>query len=257
MKFNPSGRPWKGTAKRPPPSGVDCAVNAVRITPSVGQPSLAELQVKALFFQMSLTPSVTLIASEGALFILGLADDVISDVKPLCVLRGKYLTDPAAVASMKDPLSKSVAFKLKGDSLITASVTTKKTHSIPKQPMPLSALLEALSSHGLANFKLHKHSIALLDSGDWEVNSDGNVTLEIPALGEKATDDLVPPTKDNFGNFLNLAALKTSPHVHIVLNLIVDETKSGAKIHGGMANVHLKVPIECKKDELIQLTWKD
>ena len=123
--------------------------------------------------------------------------------------------------------------------------------------MLLGAFLEALSSHGLANFKLRMHSLKRLDNGEWIVKSEGDVAVEIQALGETVSDDLVTPTRDTFGHYLNLPALKRSPHVHLIQSLCLDENIAGGRINGSIPSVNFKVPVQIKKDELIQLSWKE
>ena len=86
------------------------------------------------------------------------ADDVISDVKPLLLARGKYVTDAAAstVMSKKEAW---VQFSLTPSSLVVPTLETSKPHNIPAVPMSVNGLLEKLETLGFTMVKLRCHTI--------------------------------------------------------------------------------------------------
>jgi hypothetical protein len=85
-------------------------------------------------------------------------DDVISDIKPLLLARGKYITDAAATAVMtkKDGW---VQFSLTANSLVVPTLETSKPHNIPTAPMTVNQLLEKLETLGFTVIKLRCHTI--------------------------------------------------------------------------------------------------
>lgn len=240
--FNPSARTGKSRAKRPPPSDDDYTVYAIHVTPRAGQNTLEELKAKNAS-EFSELPSAKLIACEGEMFLLGLTDDVITDVNPLC-----RLTVTFAVNMTYQQRETSILYQLNADSMVTAKVITKSPLAIPKTPLPLGTLLEALHSHGLTNLNLYSHELQRLDGGKWNVFGIDNIIYLNNARSLLHSGKVGPR--------LSLAGIDSSPYVRLVHTLTFNENDKSSRIGTCVPAVHFKVPVQIKKDELIQLTWK-
>lgn len=162
QRFNQSGVPWKGLAKRPlEDKQENIEQRAITVPQIAGRPQSLDVlkSAGAVHEYPDASPTFKLLAHKGHLFLLGLADDVLSDHKPLFPIKGKFKADAEAKAIMSKKHN-YVAFDVTGSSLVTLEVRSTKPSSIGPEPQTLDRLLELLEVLGFTRVKLRMHQVS-------------------------------------------------------------------------------------------------
>ena len=186
---------------------------------------------------------------DGACWIHGEGEGVISSEDCLFSLRGQAKTGPAAAKIMKDAKS-WVEYKMTGSDLVTLTSATPLKKEFPDGPRPLNEALHFLEQLGFVRVQIHLHTAArdpastgrydvqATDAGAWEIATETNF-----------------PEKDitamQMASYINVPDLKTAATLRVVPKLQFNSNTN--KMLAGYPGVFFKDSIQIEKGVLARL----
>lgn len=256
-KFNPSGVPWKARGGRAAPTPLEsiAAAHATRLPPRPNAPTLEAL-VGKVEVAGGVPQHYSLIADEkGRFYVLGKADEIISNTEPLLLIKGNYKTGHVATKVMDDTLN-WLEYNVNIDTLVAAQkgIPADMQEKVSGRPQAMGGLLMELERAGIVHPKLRNHVVTRVDGPPrkYTIASEGPACLVASERGELRQG--TRPSRQNLSHFLDIPMLKSSPHLRLVQMLTIDP--GNGRLTGEFPGVYFKDPVRIHKDELLQISWE-
>jgi hypothetical protein len=186
---------------------------------------------------------------DGHLYLYGKADGVVPVAPELCAFRGQYLIGgPANVA--KAAAEDTIPWEVDTDE-VKISATCRPALEKPLGPEPLTVrdFLKYLEENGIVRTKLIQHTVNKSEGGSTYDIKPVDAQVFKPDSSDKYTK---APQVHCLGNFVDLGAVKESPHVDVVHRVAFE--KQSNLIKSGFPGIFLKRQYRIKEGDLLKLT---
>lgn len=197
-----------------------------------------------------------LISRDNQLYLHALEDFTMQPSETLYIIKGKYRTGQAATA-VQNAGQNWVPGELTSDSLVAVQIqvaANEKVPVVPVAPARLESFLQALAEAGYVRIRLQGHEITRQEgSHKYNVVASGPTTMEVTVEEPKEGKDPPKPSPANASSFVDIVAVKKSPHLQIVPKLQY-QTASNRMIFG-YPEVHFKKAYRFTKGDFVNLAW--
>lgn len=197
-----------------------------------------------------------LISKDNQLYLQALEDFTMSPSEALYIIKGKYRTGQAATAA-KNAGQNWVSGELTSDSLVSVQIQAaagEKVPVIPVAPARLESYLQALGEAGYVRIRLQGHDITRQEGAHkYDVKVTAPTTLEVTVEEPKEGKEPTKATPANVSSFVDIVAVKKSPHLQILTKLQY-QTATNRMIFG-YPEVHFKKTYRFTKGDFVNLAW--
>lgn len=196
-----------------------------------------------------------LISKDNHLYVQASEDFCMAPGEPIFVLKGKYRTSQAATA-VKAASQNWIEGELTADSVVAVQIQAapgEKVPELPKSPARLEVFLKALAEAGFVRIRLQAHEVARQEgTHKYTVKAASPTALEVMVTEGKEGKE-VKVTPANVSNFVDIAAIKKSPHLQVVTKL--QYQMSTNRMMYGHPEVHFSKPYRFTKGDFVNVAW--
>ena len=194
------------------------------------------------------------------MYMQALKDFVQGPGEPLYVIKGKYKTQQAATAAMTTSLS-WLQGELSANTLVIVQLQQSANSrdpplTLPSCPCTLEVVLQALSEAGYVRPRLQGHEVTRLDGHKFSVTATGPTVFEVTVIDVEGGSDGKPPPKvtlANLSGFLDLAMVKKSPYLQILVKLQFNAASN--RFQFGYPEVHFSRAYRFRNGDFLNLAW--